>query len=334
MTSSPRLSRDVALRAAKDLFDGLKERKLTARFSDAAVVHAAGHKLCTLPGFTLFTPGKAYPPYKWFLPKVRSTVPKFLEAYEAFAVRVQGTHSNPGRLAARIYPFASTRADFLRVFSAPQDWRSAATLLVASAQWLGAEVEAADERRVQARLGPGLMEVTEHGCWSTARRSLVHCAERAEPAWPVTAFPATQTGNPHLLALAELAESLDPNLQYAGTVLAATLNQGVVSSDWLRDLAAEALLRSKVHKVKENTRLERAAAALVHCTEVLENVQFDVVPVLYEAAVPGLLNSRQFRSIFGVPTQAAEGRETRPETRQHWQEILDQKFEDLRDANI
>ena len=334
MKSSLLLNRSVALRALKDIFLGLRERKLTRRFVDTAAGYAGEHCVHLFPGFTLFTPGKKFPPYQWFLPKTRVSVLKFLEVYEKLAQMDGTSGASPGAVAAKIYPVASQRAEFLRSFKRPEDWRSAATMLVASSQWLGGDIEHAGDHGVQARLGPGLLEVTEKGCWSATRRSLIRSIPAATPAWPVTGFPATQTGNPHLLALAELRDLLDPNLRYAGTVLAAALNQAVVTPEWLRQQAEAALLESLSIKSKDSKRLERAAAALIHCSEILENMEFDIVPLLHMAAVPNLISSRKFRKIFGDPGQAPTGRETKAETRLRWQQVLDQVFGDLQDANL
>jgi len=333
--SSNLLNKASLFRALQDVLQGLFERGMLTKHSD--YVHMLEttrlQETVTFPAFDLFTPGKQFPTYQWFLPRPMTTIKSFLDIYEQFALQGLGSVKEPGRAAAKIYGEFTDAGRLFTHFNDADRWYAPGLILAASAQWLGAELESAGPQGVSLRLGNGLIEVTPKGCWSNTKRRLVEASAPAvDESWPVTPFPATGTRNRQLVALKHISESLPAALQYAANLLALGLKEEVITDLWLYENRFEISERLSKRSRAGAQKIDRATLAVQQCSEVLED-GLDVVPRLYEVAVPGLMGAHRFKRLFGSFTPFQEGRVTQEATLQRWRELIEQEWENLQSAN-
>lgn len=333
--SSNLLNKASLLKALQDLLQGLFERGMLVKY--AGYVHMLEttrlQETVTFPAFDLFTPGKHFPVYRWFLPRPFATIKTFLATYDKFIEQGLGSAANPGRVASTVYGEFTEAGRLFTHFKDADQWYAPGLILAAAAQWLGAELEYAGGNGVGLRLGNGLIEVTPEGCWSNTHRKVVKPAIPAvDESWPVTPFPSTSTKNKQLVAFKHISESLPTTLQYAANLLALGLKEEVINDVWLYanrvEIAERLLKRSRAGSQK----LDRATLAVQQCSEVLED-GLDVVPRLYEVAVPGLMGAHRFKKLFGSFTPFQEGRVTQEATLQRWRDLIQQEWEGLQNAN-
>ena len=333
--SSNLINPDTVTRALRDILQGLADRALLS-----SVAHAEGMNAAQVtheyPAFNLTTTGRKFAPYKWFLPKPRVTILEFLRIYDQFAVAVRDGIENPAEVASRIYSRHSGPARLLTHFKHESQWLAAGHTLLCAALWLGAELECQDpDATLRMRLGNGLLEVSPRGVWSNIGKTTYKAKSLpAGHSWPLMPFPATRSDNPILHAVWPHLESLDPSLAFAATTVAIALKEEVVNRAFLR-AETQKILRKLLASSKRSPRgLETATASLQQCVEVLEEAQEGVVRALYGAAVPGLMPSSRFRTMFGVPSQADPDRAVSPATRAKWTQKLEQVYEDLHSAVV
>lgn len=344
--SSNLINADTVTRALRDILQGLADRGLLVSFRTTLETQGNPRLVHEFPAFNMLATARKFTPYKWFLPKPRVSISEFLRIYEQFAVAVRGGTENPAEVASKIYSRQSHTGRLLTHFSHESQWLAAGHTLLASAMWLGAELEANDGGLVRMRLGTGLLEVSSDGVWSNTERKVLappgqrqvfgrwHPARPALGMWPVAPFPATTSDNPILHAFWALRESVDPALIFAASVVAIALKEEVVNRAFLRT-EVDRLSRKMLASSRTTPRgLESATASLQQCVEVLEEAQEGVVQALYEAAVPGLMSASRFRSMFGVPSQADPDRVVHPSTRAKWTQKLEQVYEDLHSAIV
>lgn len=333
--SSNLINPDTVTRALRDILQGLADRGLLVSFRSTLETQGNPRLVHEFPAFNMLAPARKFTPYKWFLPKPRVSIAEFLRIYEQFAVAVRGGTENPAEIASKVYARQSHTGRLLTHFSHESQWLAAGHTLLGAAMWLGAELEANEGGLVRMRLGTGLLEVSADGVWSnTERKVLAPSARPASSLWPVAPFPATTSDNPILHAFWALRESVDPALIFAASVVAIALKEEVVNRAFLRT-EVERLSRKMLASSRTTPRgLESATAALQQCTEVLEEAQEGVVQALYEAAVPGLMSSSRFRSMFGVASQADPDRVVHASTRTKWTQKLEQVYEDLHSAIV
>lgn len=333
--SSNLINPETVTRALRDILQGLADRGLLVSFRSTLETQGNPRLVHEFPAFNMLATARKFTPYKWFLPKPRVSISEFLRIYEQFAVAVGGGTENPAEIASKIYSRQSHTGRLLTHFSHDSQWLAAGHTLLASAMWLGAELEANEGGLVRMRLGTGLLEVSADGVWSnTERKVLMPLRRPASSLWPVAPFPTTTSDNPILHAFWALRESVDPALIFAASVVSIALKEEVVNRAFLR-AEVERLSRKMLASSRTTPRgLESATASLQQCVEVLEEAQEGVVQALYEAAVPGLMSASRFRSMFGVPSQADPDRVVHPSTRTKWTQKLEQVYEDLHSAIV
>lgn len=333
--SSNLLNKASLFRALQDISQGLFERGMLTKHAD--YVHMLEttrlQETVTFPAFDLFTPGKQFPVYQWFLPKPFATIKSFLATYDQFVSQELGVVANPGRVASTIYGEYTDAGRQFTHFKYADQWYAPGLILAAASQWLGAELDYSGSNGVCLRLGNGLIEVTSEGCWSNTQRRIVPAkAPSVDESWPVTPFPATGTRNRQLVAFKHISESLPAALQYAANLLALGLKEEVINDAWLYENRTEIADRLLKRSRAGSQKLDRATLAVQQCSEVLED-GLDVVPRLYEVAVPGLMGAHRFKKLFGPVVLFQEGRVTREETLQRWRDLIQQTWEDLQNAN-
>jgi len=333
--SSNLLNKHSLLRALQDISQGLFERGMLTKYAD--YIHMLEttrlQETVTFPAFDLFTSGKQFPVYQWFLPKPSANIKSFLAIYDKFVSQGLGAIDNPGRIASTIYGEATDAGRLFTHFKDADQWYAPGLILAAASQWLGAELEYAGPQGVGLRLGNGLIEVTPEGCWSNTHRKVVKATVPAvDESWPVAPFPATSTKNKQLAAFKHISESLPASLQYAANLLALGLKEEVINDVWLYENRAEISERLLKRSRAGSQKLDRATLAVQQCAEVLEDA-LDVVPRLYEVAVPALMGAHRFKKLFGPVVLFQEGRVTREETLQRWRDLIEQEWERLQYAN-
>lgn len=311
------------------LLSELNSEGLLDKLPEQATLAAQTPGKVRLDGVNLFASYGAVKPYTWLIPKPKLSITEAMRIYETVANQPISGLEPVGVRASHVFHRGSEERRMLAKFTLPTMWLSPALLLAASYQYLGAEIEAYTDNTVRMRFGTGLIEVTKKGCFSNQHRTVIEQPETTEWDNNAICFPPITVEHPTLRALAALA--IETAALPALTIAAHALEEGVMSKSFFNKLAK--LEGPLVEKVRHHKRdLQKASAALDNCIEILEGAVYDIIPELYEAAVPELMSYRRLQSIVGAPTQVKEGRQIRPETLASWRIKFEQILGELQDA--
>jgi hypothetical protein len=315
------------------LFTDLARNKQLEEFRDLAAELALAPVKVEHEGFNLFAGYGSVRPYTWFFPKPRVNIVEAVRLYEKIAVNAQVGLDSVGELVSRIYPRNSDTRNLLANFWHRDQWLSPALLFAVCLQHLGPEVEAYGDDRVRMRLGPALIDIQPNGIWSNAQRKRIdpelEDADISMGGFPATTFPAITSDNPVLRALSRMVDG--GPLQAAVTLAAHALKEDVISKSFLNKLAK--LEGEVVQKARYTRRtVEGASTALNECLQLLESQTTNMIPHLYEAAVPRLMSYKSLQRIIGSVSDIKPGRVIREQTLNNWRIKFQDAFEEVLDA--
>ena len=316
-------------RALTALFIELRQADLMEQLPELALEEAKKPGKVRLDGFNLLSAYGNVKPYTWLITKPKLSIPEAIRIYESAATQPLSGLDSVGSRVSHIHHRNSDERRMLERFSLPSQWKQPMLLLAASYLYLGAELESYTDETVCMRLGPALIEVTSKGCYSNQHRSVIQHAESVSNLGSAIYFPSITVDHPALRALAAL--SIDTSTLPALTIAAHALEEGIVSKSFFNKLAKlEGPIIDKARHQKRD--LQKASAALNNCLEIMNHGVYDIIPELFEAAVPDLMSYRKLQSIVGAPTQVKEGRQIRQETLVSWRIRFEKVLEELQDA--
>ena len=318
-------------KALLDLLTELARAKTLDSLPDLARSKLEDKRMVEFDGFDLFMPGAFIKPYQWFLSKPAVSITEALKIYERAVMQMGAGHETCGQTLGTIYARGKDERKQFDKLADGQRW-SAFALFAACVQYLGTERFGDNQHKVYLRLGSGVVGFSNDGVWSNRMAREVRFPDNDMDLLfgaPITVFPHTQSSNSVLKALYELAG--ESNSRYAVTVAAHALQEGFVSEAFFNRIAKlDHELVAKARYVKRDP--EKAAAALDRCLDLLGMGIYDIVPHLFEEAVPDLISYRKLQAIVGPPTRGKEGRRIREETLMNWQMKLENELERVRDA--
>lgn len=315
------------------MLKALRAQGLLTDFLELSRTLAWRKRTIELPAFDVMG-SRSVRPYEWLIPVPRVSVPEFLALYEKFADRPLGIYDRPGEVAAGIYN-TGLGVKLMTWRTEADQWLTPASILVAAAMRLGGELEVSSQSVIRVRLGPGLLEVSRWGCWSSNRRAIYPCAgDPCDIKWLATAVPKCRTTNNYLRAYVEVLKDLDTSLTWAATVVAHALNEELITVKDL-DLDVEDMANAELAQEEwTDGRYGRANLALQQALEILEQCQVGAVKDLYSAVVPHLMSSRQFQRSFGSVSQVLSRKRIHSGTIGRWRTRLQEALEGHENADI
>jgi hypothetical protein len=315
------LNRASATRALKDFLSALDAGSDLPNFRNRVTELSATRNRVHFGPFNLFQ----FNAYEWFLPKPTVGIAEYLAIYESYVSQDLGWTEGHWESAARIYRGNSAAKKLLRAKHV-EEWMSPAMILAAAAQHLGGEVEDSGPAMAQVRLGNGLLGVAPTGCWSNKLGRMIPVAVPAfDLDCPATSFGGVVVVNPVLEAIMEASHNfLGWKYRMVGTTLGLALQEEIIDPAWLRTM----VFNGDPPKAPKRD-LSGAESAAAECLAILEAVDGDVVINLWDAAVPNLMSSRDFRVTFGDPKQSNPTRKIKRTTIIKWRGVIESALEEI-----